>query len=457
MILFSPLRWIAFGSLIALAQSATVGTSFLPRSISGVPDAAVFFPLTASGPSGADITSQGSQQTLLGSINGTASWISDSLFGYVLACSKERTNSIILDPVTIGTQGPFAVNLWFKANYTDNNGNAYAYLLSALTNATQRVSGGSNVYIPNSLQLMLPEAANNRTGLVRSIVKDSNDQNQTSTLDSDGKYNNNDPWGANAVYKNVSDGAWHMVTVTTRTDVQHGFLLYIDGQAAAQLPPSGIPDEAVYYGPNNSVYYEDGGNPINLTGNVYLCARTDADSQRFFSGSIAQLGFFNVALNSSSIQALYTAVTSANSTSSVSNTSASIASAAPVSSPATIAAASPAINLVPSAALTNATSDSSPAAQQHGHGLSKGAIAGIVIGSIAGAVLLMTLATFVILKKLGPAGHARLQEAPSSKFLMHSSSMDRQAQMSRDADAKAARTELYNGPTSSDYNIKAKA
>ena len=98
MILFSPLRLIAFGSLIALArktvtaalsanlrpshiiwssclaaaESATVGTSFLPRSISGVPDAAVFFPLTASGPSGADITSQGSQQMLLGSINGTA-------------------------------------------------------------------------------------------------------------------------------------------------------------------------------------------------------------------------------------------------------------------------------------------------------------------------------------------------------------------------------------------------
>ena len=61
--------------------------------------------------------------------------------------------------VHAGTQGPFAVNLWFKANYTDNNGNAYAYLLSALTNATQRVSGGSNVYIPNSLQLMLPEVS----------------------------------------------------------------------------------------------------------------------------------------------------------------------------------------------------------------------------------------------------------------------------------------------------------
>ena len=62
------------------------------------------------------------------------------------------------------------------------------------------------------------------------------------------------------------------------------------------------------------------------------------------------------------------------------------------------AAGSPAPNTVPNAALTNASPDSSTAAGQHGHGLSGGAIAGIVIGSIAGAVLLGTLATFVILK-----------------------------------------------------------
>ncbi len=115
------------------------------------------------------------------------SWIADSVFGYVLDCSKEQENSIILDPVLIGklardrthchptlvvvrsrtvqgvpnlcagTQGPFAVNLWFKSNITDNSGDLFAYLLSALTNATQAVSGGNNVYVPNSLQLILPE------------------------------------------------------------------------------------------------------------------------------------------------------------------------------------------------------------------------------------------------------------------------------------------------------------
>ncbi len=63
----------------------------------------------------------------------------------------------------------------------------------------------------------------------------------------------------------------------------------------------------------------------------------------------------------------------------------------------TVAATSPATNTVPSAGL--ASSDSAPAAAAgHSHGLSKGAIAGIVIGSLAGAALLMTLATFVIIK-----------------------------------------------------------
>jgi hypothetical protein len=64
-----------------------------------------------------------------------------------------------------------------------------------------------------------------------------------------------------------------------------------------------------------------------------------------------------------------------------------------------VAATSPATNTVPSAGLASSSSDSAPAtAAGHSHGLSKGAIAGIVIGSLAGAALLMTLATFVIVK-----------------------------------------------------------
>lgn len=83
--------------------------------------------------------------------------------------------------------------------------------------------------------LRIIQAANNRSGLVRAVVKDSNDANETSTLDSDGNYNTDSGWTSNSVFNNVSNGAWHMVTVTTRTDVPYGYLLYIDGKQAGVL------------------------------------------------------------------------------------------------------------------------------------------------------------------------------------------------------------------------------
>lgn len=71
---------------------------------------------------------------------------------------------------------------------------------------------------------------------MRAIVEDSNDPSGTAyTLDSDGKHNANEPKTADANFKNVSDGAWHMVSITTQTDGSRGFLLYIDGQMAGML------------------------------------------------------------------------------------------------------------------------------------------------------------------------------------------------------------------------------
>ena len=60
------------------------------------------------------------------------------------------------------------------------------------------------------------------------------------------------------------------------------------------------------------------------------------------------------------------------------------------------------------------------------------------------------------LQTMGPGGHRRLQEAPSSKFLVHNSSMDRQVEMMKAVDAKEAQNELFHGPQSStDFNITA--
>ena len=61
----------------------------------------------------------------------------------------------------------------------------------------------------------------------------------------------------------------------------------------------------------------------------------------------------------------------------------------------------------------------------------------------------------MVLQVMGPDGHRRLQEAPSGKFLMHSTSMDQQMQMAHAANSKEAHSGLFSGPQSSDFNIKA--
>ena len=86
-----------------------------------------------------------------------------------------------------------------------------------------------------SLHSHASQGTNNRSGLVRAVVKDYNDVDNSSTLDSDGGYNVDTAWGANAAFNNVSNGAWHMVTLTTRTDVHYGYLLYIDGELTGKV------------------------------------------------------------------------------------------------------------------------------------------------------------------------------------------------------------------------------
>lgn len=115
-------------------------------------------------------------------------WIADDTFGYVLDCSAEQYDSIMLDSIPVGegaslvfcaltgrylfpaitsywtmphqcagNQGPVAVNLWFKSNTSGNNGKEFSYLFSATSHTAQRVSAGINPYTSNSLQLMLPQ------------------------------------------------------------------------------------------------------------------------------------------------------------------------------------------------------------------------------------------------------------------------------------------------------------
>ena len=60
------------------------------------------------------------------------------------------------------------------------------------------------------------------------------------------------------------------------------------------------------------------------------------------------------------------------------------------------------------------------------------------------------------LQTMGPGRHKRLQEAPSSKFLVNNSALDGQVEMTKAADAKEAQNDLFHGPqSSSDFHIRA--
>ena len=52
----------------------------------------------------------------------------------------------------------------------------------------------------------------------------------------------------------------------------------------------------------------DGGNPMNLTGNIILCGRLEGDAARGYDGQLAELTIFDSALTAPQIEALYYAV-----------------------------------------------------------------------------------------------------------------------------------------------------
>ena len=77
------------------------------------------------------------------------------------------------------------------------------------------------------------------------------------------------------------------------TDTPNARRLYVDGALAGQLSVnSTMPD-------GTSVFHVDGGGTANLTGPVTLCSRTDGDANRFFDGSIAQLGTWHTSVHNS--------------------------------------------------------------------------------------------------------------------------------------------------------------
>lgn len=115
-------------------------------------------------------------------------------------------------------------------------GESFQYLYS---HTAYGVGNPRDAFAPDSVNVFLPEEQHAGYPFVRTVVKDGDDPDTMSILDSDGTYNDN---SLRPLYNGstaVADGNWHHITISSRLDGQRGFLVYIDGSLKAQLPLPG--------------------------------------------------------------------------------------------------------------------------------------------------------------------------------------------------------------------------
>lgn len=83
--------------------------------------------------------------------------------------------------------------------------------------------------------IYFPEQEHPRNGVVRAVVKDTNQANNGSIaeqmvyLDSDNRVADNLNAPMLDGHNPMTDGRWHMVTVTTQPDLRTGFVMFLDG------------------------------------------------------------------------------------------------------------------------------------------------------------------------------------------------------------------------------------
>jgi hypothetical protein len=270
------------------------GQMYFPNPLMNVPTPYAFFPLTSG-----KLSSWPS--SLYEGENHGAKWVQDDTFGEVLSCDAEDNAFLTLDPVPYAAEGPFAVNFWFRNN--DSSGNSFEYVYSHSGDDDMSF----NPFYPNQLHVYIPESSHIAHGVVRTIMKDSEDVYQGASsetfLDSDGFVSNNLARDAPG-HIDVNDNEWHMITISSRPDMGKGYIVFVDGVlgGANFLPMN--EQEALF----GKQYQVDGGKPAILNGHIFLCGRNDLHPERHFKGMLSHLTLFDTSLTPTNVAALFVAV-----------------------------------------------------------------------------------------------------------------------------------------------------
>lgn len=270
-----------------------------------VPPPMAFFPLTSP-------TIQSYPLGTYKAISHGATVQTDPLFGGSLHCNSTALDYVDLDSVLYGaTNGSFTVNLWVRLGDMNSSAPLYAYSHQALnldaanTNASSSVVGWG----PNQVQVYFPQASHPAYGVGRTYVRDETDvylgPASQGYIDTDGLVAYDGvAYPPNGPPSPLLDGQWHMITVTSQpTPGAKGYRLYLDGALVAQTN-STTPE----YGPDGTLLVVDGGAPLNLTGNIVLCTRSDDPGERHFDGNLAYISLWDAVLLPGQVKALYDAV-----------------------------------------------------------------------------------------------------------------------------------------------------
>ncbi|KAL4430893.1 hypothetical protein ABPG75_006149 [Micractinium tetrahymenae] len=225
-------------------------------------------------------------------------WEADSQFGQVLTCAQERQAYVQIPGLQYGQEGGFGLAIWAKLRPSGNM--SMDYILSHTGRFVTDYA-----FDPNEIALYVPEQNHPAFGVVRAIVRDSTDATTNGTdipmyLDSNGCVA--DPLCAAPTNRSLfsPEGSWHLLGLGTHPEGGKGFHLYVDGQLVAA-----VAEGQTYRDAEGYTKTATGGGPMNLTGNLTLCARSDLEPSRFFTGSLAHLFVWNRSVTPEEMALIY--------------------------------------------------------------------------------------------------------------------------------------------------------
>ncbi|EIE21984.1 hypothetical protein COCSUDRAFT_56427 [Coccomyxa subellipsoidea C-169] len=221
-------------------------------------------------------------------------WMPDPDVGIVAECTKVNDSTIVLDPVSYGSSGQWAINIWMKPGSL--YGSNFQYMFSHAQSKFFQTGWESN-----QIRMFFPELLHPAFGVIRAIAKDTTDTETEDSavvfLDSDGLVgaltrNASEPSPTDAGRGILQDGKWHMVTLSSLYDGTRGYAMFIDGRLTAVLNGN-----QSYTDASGNPLHIDGGGPMQLDGPIVLCGRSDNDTLRGYNGRLTQLAIFDTSLS----------------------------------------------------------------------------------------------------------------------------------------------------------------